>query len=190
MHFAIDQAPAPAVAVVPTPAPPIERIPAAMLLDAVPILVSGDRDTSGRVEVTIRDIYRTDHRLYVRYAFLNRTSAAYQPVRPAGWLLEGIRAQQSLIPTGEHQLGEKLARTVKSDSETPIEILDSDQASSILPGGQGWGWLVLNDVPASPDTLSVVKMQFAADAKGTVDALLVLKPSAAPEVASARPAVE
>ena len=49
---------------------------------------------------------------------------------------------------------------------------------------------MLNDIPASPDMLSVVKMQFAADAKGTVDALLVLKPSAAPEVASARPAVE
>ena len=44
MHFAIDQAPVPAVAAVTTPAPPIERIPSAMLLDAIPILVSGDRD--------------------------------------------------------------------------------------------------------------------------------------------------
>jgi hypothetical protein len=33
-------------------------------------------------------------------------------------------------------------------------------------------------------------LQFAADAKGEVDALLVLQPRAAPEVAHARPAVE
>ena len=191
MHFAIDQASEPVVAVVTTPAAPVERIPAAMLLDATPILVSGERDTAGRVEVTIRDIYRKDRRLYVRYALFNRGSALYQPVRPASWLLEGAKAQQSLITAAEHQLGERLARTIRADAETSVEILDSDQAPSIAPGGQAWGWLVVNDIlSASPDTLSILKMQFAADAKGTVDALLVLKPSAAPEVASAGPAVE
>ncbi len=191
MHFAIDQASAPVVAVVTTAAPPVERIPATMLLDAIPVLIAGDRDTAGRVEVTIRDLYRKDHRLYMRYAFLNRTPAAYLPVRPASWLLEGAKANQSLITAAEHQLGERLARTIKSDTETVVEIVDSDQVAAIAPGGQGWGWLVVNDLPpTSPDALSVLKLQFAADAKGTVDVLLVLKSVAAPEVASARPAVE
>ena len=192
MHFAIDQPPAPVVAAE-LSAPPIppERIPSAMLTNAVPVLVTGERDTAGRVEVAIRDLYRRDHRLYIRYAFINRTGTAYQPVRPAGSILEGAKAQQSLISPAEHQLGERIARTIKSDTETAVEILDADQAPLISPGGQGWGWLVVNDISSpAPDTVSVLKMQFAADSKGTVDAFLVLSPVPASEVARARRPVE
>ncbi|MCC6590160.1 MAG: TrbG/VirB9 family P-type conjugative transfer protein [Bryobacterales bacterium] len=191
MHFAIDQPPAPVVAALSAPPIPPERIPSAMLTEAVPVLVTGERDTAGRVEVAIRDLYRRDRRLYLRYAFINRTSAAYQPVRPAGSILEGAKAQQSLISPAEHQLGERIARTIKSDTETVVEILDADQAPLISPGGQGWGWLVVNDISSpAPDTVSVLKMQFAADSKGTVDAFLVLSPAPASEVARARRHVE
>lgn len=191
MHFAIDQPPSPVVAALSAPPIPPERIPSAMLTEAVPVLVTGERDTAGRVEVAIRDLYRRDRRLYLRYAFINRTSAVYQPVRPAGLVLEGAKAQQSLISPAEHQLGERIARTIKSDTETAVEILDADQAPLISPGGQGWGWLVVNDISSpAPDTVSVLKMQFAADSKGTVDAFLVLSPTPASEVARARRPVE
>lgn len=191
MHFAIDQPPVPVAAALFAPAIPPERIPSAMLTEAVPVLVTGERDTAGRVEVAIRDLYRRDHRLYLRYAFINRTGTTYQPVRPAGSILEGAKAQQSLISPTEHQLGERIARTIKSDGETAIEILDADQAQLISPGGQGWGWLVVNDISSpAPDTVSVLKMQFAADSKGTVDAFLVLSPAPASEVARARRPVE
>ena len=191
MHFAIDQPPVPAAAALSVPPVPPERIPSAMLTEAVPVLVTGERDTAGRVEVAIRDLYRRDHRLYLRYAFVNRTSTAYQPVRPAGSILEGAKAQQSLISPTEHQLGERIARTIKSDGEAAIEILDADQAPLISPGGQGWGWLVVNEISSpAPDTVSVLKMQFAADSKGTVDAFLVLSPAPASEVARARRPVE
>ena len=90
----------------------------------------------------------------------------------------------------DHSSLTRIARSITSDSETSIEVLDADQVPLIAPGGQGWGWLVLNE-PASPaDTVCVLKMQFAADAKGTVDALLVLPPASAFEVARARRAVE
>ena len=192
MHFAIDQPPAPVVAAaLSAPPMPSERIPSAMLTEAIPVLVTGERDIAGRVEVAIRDLYRRDHRLYLRYAFINRTSTAYQPVRPAGSILEGAKAQQSLISPTEHQLGERIARTIKSDGEAAIEILDADQAPLISPGGQGWGWLVVNDVSSpAPDTVSVLKIQFAADSKGTVDAFLVLSPAPESEVARVRRPVE
>ena len=191
MHFAIDQPPVPVAAALSAPPIPVERIPSAMLTEAVPVLVTGERDTAGRVEVAIRDLYRRDHRLYLRYAFINRTGTAYQPVRPAGSILEGAKAQQSLISPTEHQLGERIARTIKSDGETTVEILDADQAPLISPGGQGWGWLVVNDISSpAPDAVSVLKMQFAADSKGTVDAFLVLSPAPASEVARARRPVE
>jgi sulfur transfer complex TusBCD TusB component (DsrH family) len=191
MHFAIDQPPVPVTAALSPPPIAPERIPSAMLTEAIPVLVTGERDTAGRVEVAIRDLYRRDHRLYLRYAFINRTSTAYQPVRPAGSILEGAKAQQSLISPTEHQLGERIARTIKSDGEAAIEILDADQATLISPGGQGWGWLVVKDI-SSPalDAVSVLKMQFAADSKGTVDAFLVLSNAPASEVARARRPVE
>jgi sulfur transfer complex TusBCD TusB component (DsrH family) len=194
MHFAIDQV---ALAVTTTPAPAngevvqtTERLPAEMLTAATPVLVTGERETSGRVEVTVRDLYRKNHRLYLRYAVVNHTGTSYLSSRPAAWILEGARAQQSLISLGEHQLGEKLARTVKSNAETTMGVVDADQTALIAAGGRGWGWLVLEESKtASADSVAVLRLQFAADAKGTVDAVLVLQPAPAREVANARPAV-
>jgi hypothetical protein len=193
MHFAIDQLATAVTSSIPAP-PTAEiapRLPVEMLTEAMPVSVKGERETSGRVEVTLRDLYRKNHRLYLRYAVVNHTGAGYLPSRPIAWFLEGIRAQQSLIPAGERQLGEKLARSVKADAATEVGVVDADQAAMVLAGGQGWGWLVLEETkPTSPDTITVLRLQFAADAKGEVDALLVLQPTSAPEVARARPAVE
>ena len=156
----------------------------------MPVSVTGERETSGRVEVTVRDLYRKNHRLYLRYAVVNHTGAGYLPIRPVAWFLEGIRAQQSLISAGERQLGEKLARSVKSDAATAMGVVDADQTAVVVAGGHGWGWLVLEESrPASPDSVAVLRLQFAADAKGTVDAVLVLQPTPAREVAHARPTV-
>ena len=195
MHFAIDQVATAVTSSAPTAAAaevaqPAERLLAEMLTDGVPVLVTGERETSGRVEVTVRDLYRKNHRLYLRYVVVNHTGAAYLPTRPEGWLLEGARAQQSLIPAGKHQLGEKLARGVKSDAETTVGVVDADQVALVRAGGQGWGWLELEELPASPNAVAVLRLQFAADAKGTVAAILILWPPAAPEVARVRPAVE
>ncbi len=193
MHFAIDQV---ATAVTfSIPAPPtaevVPRLPVEMLTEAMPVSVMGERETSGRVVVTLRDLYRKNHRLYLRYAVVNHSGAGYLPIRPVAWFLEGVRAQQSLIPAGERQLGEKLARSVRADAATAVGVVDADQTAMVLAGGQGWGWLVLEETrPSSPDTVAVLRLQFAADAKGEVDALLVLQPTAAPEVARARPAIE
>ena len=196
MHFAIDQV---ATAVISSaPAPPAvdlaqttQRLPTEMLTEAIPVLVTGERETSGRVEVTVRDLYRKNHRLYLRYAVVNHSGAGYIPSRPAAWFLEGIHSPQSLIPPGERQLGEKLARSVRADAATVVGVVDADQAAMVLAGGQGWGWLVVEETkPTSPGTVAVLRLQFAADAKGEVAALLVLPPAAAPEVARARPAVE
>jgi sulfur transfer complex TusBCD TusB component (DsrH family) len=193
MHFAIDQV---ATAVTSSiPAPPTAgvapRMPVEMLTDAMPVLLTGERKTNGRVEVSVRDLYRKNHRLYLRYAVVNHSGAGYIPSRPAAWFLDGVRAQQSLISQGERQLGEKLARSVRADAATVVGVVDADQAAMVPAGGQGWGWLVLEETrPSSPDTIAVLRLQFAADAKGEVDALLVLQPTAAMEVARARGAVE
>ena len=195
MHFAIDQVALAVTSSLPAPAngevaQTTERIPAEMLTVATPVVVAGERETSGRVEVTVRDLYRKNHRLYLRYAVANHTATSYLPSPPAAWILEGARAQQSLISLAEQQLGEKLARTVKSDAQTTMGVVDADQTALVAAGGHGWGWLVLEESRTAPaDSIAVLRLQFAADAKGTVDVVLVLQPAPAREVAHARPAV-
>jgi hypothetical protein len=195
MHFAIDQVALAAISSIPAPAngkvaQTTERIPAEILTAATPVLVTGERETSGRVEVTVRDLYRKNQRLYLRYAVANHTGTSYLPSRPAAWMLEGARAQQSLISLREHQLGEKLARTVKSNAETTIGVVDGGQTALVAAGGHGWGWLVLEESrTVSADSVAVLRLQFAADAKGTVDAVLVLQSALGREVAHAQPAI-
>jgi hypothetical protein len=41
---------------------------------------------------TLRDLYRKNHRLYLRYAVVNHSGAGYIPIRPVAWFLEGSRS--------------------------------------------------------------------------------------------------
>ena len=69
-------------------------------------------------------------------------------------------------------------------------VVVGDQVALGGGGGQGWGWLALGEVPSSPNAVAVLRLQFAADTKGPVAAILILWPPAASEVARVRPAVE
>ena len=117
-----------------------------MLTEATPVLVTGERETSGRVEVTVRDLYRKNHRLYLRYAVANHTGTRYLPSRPAAWILEGARAQQSLIPLESASSGRNSRAPSESDAETTVGVVDADQTALVAAGGHGWGWLVLGRI--------------------------------------------
>jgi hypothetical protein len=164
-------------------------IPAAMLTRAKPILLVGDRDTQGRVEIALRDVYRDGNRLYVRYAVINRSLQAYQPTRPAVWRLTGVRSAQSLIPLSEHQLGEKLIRSLRTANSKRLEVVDAGNVGPVDAGGHSLGWLVVDEPEEVGGDLSVLRLEFAADTKGTVEAVLVLRTRGNhQEVANARPA--
>ena len=193
MHFAIDQTPAPIAAVVPQPAEEVvarkaPALPTEMLTKAKPILLAGDQDTQGRVEVALRDLYRDGNRLFVRYALINHTRHDYETARPEVWRLAGVHSAQSLIPLGDQQLGDRLSRTLRARGSSPVEVLDANQVAQLAPGGQGLGWLVIEDPEGSVHETAVLRLGFAADAKGRVDAVLVLQPHGGiREVASAGP---
>lgn len=189
MHFAIDQESPVAVAIIPAAAgdAPRPALPAEMLTQATPVSVYGERESQGRVEVSIRDLYRKDNRLYLRYALINRSGSPYQTSPPAVWQLTGARAAHSLIGLGGNQLGDRLSRTLKVDSTAQLIVIEADQASRLDAGGDGMGWLVVDEPKATGQETPVLKLQFAADAKGEVAAVLILRPFNGPvrEVADA-----
>lgn len=194
MHFAIDQV----ANSVSSAAPPVSEalpektalLPEEMLTRARPISIAGQRETNDRIEVTLRDMYRKGSFLYLRYALSNRSGTGYRPSRPAVTRLEGARAQRSLLSLGDRQLGEKLARTVRADGETRLEVVDADQIESVAAGEQAAGWLVIQENGPRRDGVAVLKLQFAADTKGAVTAILVLPAANTAEVASVRPGGE
>ena len=179
MHFAIDQQPAAVAVNVSTCsegglAEKAMPLPADVLTKAKPIILHGKREMQGRVEIALRELYRDENRLYVTYVVINRSAHAYRTVRPAAWRLAGIQFPQSLVPLGEHQLGERLIRSLKATNSSRLEVLDADQVAEVVPGGQGLGWLVVEEAGDPGDEVSALRLEFAADAKGTVEAVLVL----------------
>ena len=178
MHFAIDQQSPIAAAGVPAAAvvAPLPALPAEMLTQATPVSVYGERESQGRVEVSIRDLYQKDNRLYLRYALINRSGNPYQTSPPAVWQLSGARASHSLIGLGGNQLGERSSRTLKVDSTAQLNVIEADQASRLAAGGDGMGWLVIDEPKVPGPEAPVLKLQFAADAKGEVAAVLILPP--------------
>jgi hypothetical protein len=195
MHFAIDQAPRVVAAKTAAPESAIELaqkpapMPTEMLIHAAPVSVHGDRESRGRVEITLRDLYRRDGKLYLRYALMNRSNSGYYPTRPAVWQMAGVRSTTSLISFRGSQLGERLARSVKASTLTPVNLLDADQSAHVAAGDCGFGWIAIEDPENSGGPSPVLKLEFAADAKGAVSALLVLKPTSnRPEVARAEAA--
>jgi hypothetical protein len=175
MHFAIDQ-PTPQVVkaqpkneLPPKPAP----MPVEMLTKARPILLQGNRKTQGRVEIALRDLYRDGDRLYLRYAMLNHSAHEYETARPDAFRLIGVRSPVSLIPFPDHQLGERLGRSIKADGQILLKIVDANQIARVEAGGEGFGWIAIEQ---SGSESSVLRLDFGADDRGPVDAVLVLGP--------------
>jgi hypothetical protein len=180
MHFAIDLAPTPVALNLPQAAPRPERpretmpFPREMLAQAKPITIYGDRDSHGRVEVTLCDLYRQGTRLYLRYVLANHTGTPYLAPRPAVFHLKGVQSYRSLLPFGETQLGDSLVKSLKTENVLPVKVLDGDQVALIPTGGQGLGWLVIEELTEAGNE-SALRLEFTPDSKGPVSAVLILK---------------
>lgn len=190
MHFAIDKE-APPVAVSKVEKPALSApsgLPTEMLTEGMPVAVYGERETDGRIEISIRDLYRKDHRLYLRYSLTNRSSRPYHAAPPAVWQLNGARAPQSLLGLSGTQLGERFTRSLKVAGQAPIPVIEADQTSNIDPGVRGIGWLIVDDPGSQGSEPTVLKLQFATDTKGELNTIIVLDQNTrgAPEVAHAR----
>ena len=112
--------------------------------------------------------------IYLRYTIINHSPHDYLPTRPAVWRLTGVRSPQSLIPFRERQIGERIARSLKARSSTPLDVIEASESTLVGMGNHGSGWLVVDEPNAMATDVSLLRIEFAADVKGTVEAVLVL----------------
>jgi hypothetical protein len=181
MHFAIDQEPSPKAAKVAIPEKPVEdpraaqeaKLASDMLFASAPVRLAGQPKNRDRVEVMLKDIYRENNRVYVRYAIQNRGRAAYSPGTPGVFTLRSPRCSSSLYALSQSQLvGDGIRIT--SQGQAPVKVLNGEvRGNSVAPGGTAWG-LVEFELPSRTDGPAVVKFAFPSDGAGEVSAMLVL----------------
>jgi len=181
MQFAIDQEPPPHSAKVAVPDKPAEdpqtaqeaKLASDMLFASTPVRLAGEIKDRGRVEVILKDVYRLNERIYVRYAIQNQGQSIYEPGTPDVFTLRSPRSPSSLYVLSKSQLVGDALR-IKSDGQAPLKVVSAQvHENSIQPGGTAWG-LVAFELPTGPNRPSVLKFAFPPDAAGAVIAVLVL----------------
>jgi len=180
MHFAIDEKPAVEAAPPasqPTPAASVQqpKFPPEMLLSSTAVRMAGNGRRRASVEVLLRDVYRRDGKLYLRYTIRNHGRAVYRLSAPAMFLLRSPRTRQSLLTLSNTQLVGKLAH-INHEGESAVRMLhDEIEVKAVAPGETTYG-VVAFEMPAramAGEPL-VVRLAFPRDASGEVDAILVL----------------
>ena len=181
MQFAIDQEPIPHEAKVVVPEKPAEdplaaqeaKLASDMLFASTPVRLTGETKNHARVEIILKDVYRMNDRIYVRYAIQNQGQSPYRPGTPDVFSLRSPRSPNSLYTLTKCQLiGDALR--IKSDGQASVKVVSAQvRASAVPPGGNAWGMVAL-ELPTGPKTPTVLKFEFAPDAAGAVTAVLVL----------------
>jgi hypothetical protein len=181
-EFAIDQEPGTETAKAdPAPHPGADsgaaeqaKLASELLLASHPVRLAGELKR-GRVQVLLKDVYRDNNRIYVRYLIRNEGRTAYQLACPDVFTLRSPRGPQSLYALAGSQLAGDQAR-VTAQGQAPVQVVNAEtRASTVLPGGAALG-LVAFDVSSwsITSTPTVLRFAFPSDSAGEVTALLVL----------------
>jgi hypothetical protein len=185
MDFAIDyRQPQPQAKVAqPKPAPVavVSTVPTEMLLNSTPVrLVGGAAAAKADLGVLIRDIYRRQDEVFVRFSIENRSSQTLRAGTPAVVSLTGLKFDRSLWAFQNAQLGMEYASRLKTyDAPIPVKITQCEPGvSEVGPGAARIGLIALQLPPVSPDAKktqpTVLKILFPIDRAGNLTATLVL----------------
>ena len=184
MDFAIDyQQPKREAESQPAPAPkPAAQslVPEDMLLHSAPVkLVGFPRSKRPQVDITIRDVYRTENQVFIRYAIENRSKMPYRPSTPHVVSLRSPQCDRSLVSLANSQLGDEFVAHLRSHGTVTMPVLHAETPlETILPGANGTGLVAIQLPPASDSKLrpapTVLRMVFPGDGPRQVIATLVL----------------
>ena len=182
MHFAIDHA-APEIPLAQGVLDTLREAASAIdsnavvtraLVESIPVKSEETASSRNRVAVVVKDIFKTQGRLLIRYSIQNRGSATYHVEPPQVILLREPRSQRSLIPLSLTQLNQKEADRLTKNGEIELEIIQTEVTTkSIRPGEETVGVVSIKPISESHDR-AVIQLRFPADQKGLVAATMVL----------------
>jgi hypothetical protein len=185
MDFAIDYRQPQSQAQVTQPKPSelasVESImPSEMLLNSTPIRLVGAAATSkAAVGVFIRDVYRREGVVFIRYSIENHSSQTLRTGQPTAVRLN-LKFDRSLEKLQNSQLSTDVASRLKTESAPiPAKITHFEPASAELaPGEAHFGVVALELPPVKEDAKkgqpTVLQILFPVDRSGNLTATLVL----------------
>jgi hypothetical protein len=148
------------------------KLASEMLLASKPVRLAGEAKNRARVEVILKDIYRKNNRVHVRYEIENKSRSSYVPGAPSVFTLRPPRSSTSLYTLSESQLLDGIL--ISSQRRVLVTVLDSEvHEDAVAPGGATWG-LVGFECPPRTSGPAVVEFAFPSDGDGEVSAVLVL----------------
>lgn len=184
MDFAIDY-PQPqrraAVSKPPEPAKDAQSIPGDMLLKATPVHLAGSFSAEkSNLGIVIRDIFRKQDAVFVRYSIENHSDQVLRVGEPTIASLTGIQFDRSLWALQNSQLGPELITRLKSrGAAVPIRVMHCEpDVAEVAPGATQLGFVVF-DIPSLPSDKrkaqpTVLQFQFPTDQALHLSATFVL----------------
>ena len=176
MDFAIDH---PAVRL--PPAPPTVPAPVhepkasvSTMLGGQPIRMDSFKVPKNRVVILLKDVFREDDQLFIRYAVLNGSKKAYDPGKLQAFTLD-VPASVKLPRPANYQLTDAEVKRIKSTVQRSVVILDSELRSPLVePGRETVGVVGLKLPAAKTNGPTVLRLSFPPVGNGPVSAFLVL----------------
>jgi hypothetical protein len=161
------------------PVAPVSAVPGEMLLNSTPVRLVG-AEAKSNLGVLIRDVYRKQDEVFIRYAIENRSSQTFRTGEPTVVSLHGLKSDRSLWGFQNSQLGVDIASRLKADgTPIPVKIRQCEPGvAEVAAGGARIGVMALELPLANADTKkvqpTVLQILFPVDRSGNLTATLVL----------------
>jgi hypothetical protein len=132
------------------------------------------KEPKNRVVVLLKDTFRRENQLFIRYSVQNDSNQVYDFGKPQVFRLE-VRESPRLCRLANYQLGKDEAERLRSAEEKPVEVVDAQLRSTrVEPGQETVGYVGVTLPTAGSDTPQVLRLIFPADDNGPISATLVL----------------
>jgi hypothetical protein len=156
------------------------RLPDEILLKSTPVRLAGTEPKSNP-GLLIRDIYRKDNEIFIRYSIENRSEEMLNAGDPVVSSLTGVTTRKALSALHNAQLGSDFVAKMRTGgSPVPVRIIRTDSAptTELAPGSMHVGLIAVelpgSDAKATADQPTVLQIQLPTDRAGTAVATLVL----------------
>jgi hypothetical protein len=182
-QFAIDEQPAPKAASAadrpakPTTDPAVAehaKLATDLLFASRPVRLVGQLKRN-RVQVVLKDLYRSNNRIYVRYVIENDSTTPYELGTPAVFTLISPHSSRSLHSLSASQITADRLR-ISAGGQMGVHAIEAQNPTSIVPPGGNALGLIAFELPrvAQESGPTVLRFAFPSDAQGEVSAYLVL----------------
>jgi hypothetical protein len=162
--------------VTPTTVAPVQepKAPIDAMLGGQPIRMDNFDLPRNRVVVLLKDVFREEDQLYIRYAVLNGSKKTYDPGNLQAFTLD-VPPSAKLPRPAYYQLTDSEVRRIRSTIQRSVEVSGTELRSPVVEPGRETVGIIGIKLPAGMENGStILRFSFPPDGNRPVNAVLVL----------------